>query len=62
MTVEHISAVTLAVKDMARGVDFYRARVGLELLYGGPGASFTSFKLGQGYLNLILAPTRTGTN
>ena len=55
MTVEHISAVTLAVQDMARGVDFYQAKVGLELLYGGAGASFTSFKVGQGYLNLVLA-------
>ena len=55
MTVKHISAVTLAVRDMARAVNFYQANVGLELLYGGPAASFTSFKVGQGYLNLILA-------
>ena len=55
MTVQHISAVTLAVKDMARAVDFYQAKVRLDLLHGGPAASFTSFKVGQGYLNLILA-------
>ncbi len=55
MTVQNISAVTLAVRDMARAVDFYQAKVGLELLYGGTTASFTSFKVGQGYLNLILA-------
>ncbi len=56
MTVQNISAVTLAVKDMARAVDFYQGKVELELLYGGPMAAFTSFKVGQCYLNLILAP------
>ena len=56
MTVRHISAVTLAVRDMARAVDFYGAKVGLELLYGGATASFTSFRVGDGYLNLLLAP------
>ena len=56
MTVRHISAVTLAVRDMAAAVDFYQAKVGLELLYGGEGASFTSFRLDAGYLNLMLAP------
>ena len=55
MTVRHISAVTLAVRDMAAAVDFYQAKVGLELLYGGEGASFTSFRLDTGYLNLVLA-------
>ena len=58
MTVRHISAVTLAVRDMALSVDFYQTKVGLELLYGGQGASFTSFQLDGGYLNLILAPDR----
>ncbi len=54
LNVRSISAVTLAVADMARSVDFYRDKVGLEVLYGGGSASFTSFKLGEGYLNLIL--------
>ena len=54
MTVQHISTVTLAVKDMARAVDFYQANVGLVLRYGGPAASFTSFEIGESYLNLIL--------
>ena len=52
--VQSISAVTLAVVDMARAVEFYRDGVGMELLYGGDTASFTSFKVGGGYLNLIL--------
>ena len=59
MTVQHISAVTLAVKDMVRAVSFYQAKVGLVLLYGGPTASFTSFEVGEGYLNLILATEET---
>ena len=55
MTVQRISAVTLAVRDMARAVDFYQRHVGLTLLYGGDTASFTSFAVGDGYLNLVLA-------
>ncbi len=56
MTVQQISAVTLAVRDMARSVEFYGNKVGLELLYGGSGASFSSFRIGAGYLNLTLEP------
>ena len=54
MAVESISAVTLAVTDMARSVVFYRDYVGLELLYGGEQASFTSFRLGGSFVNLML--------
>ena len=54
MTVQSISAVTLAVRDMSRSVDFYQSIVELPILYGGPDADFTSFRLGEGYLNLIL--------
>ncbi len=50
-----ISAVTLATHDMARAVRFYRV-LGLEMLYGGEGASFTSFRAGPGFLNLIAQP------
>ena len=56
MTVQHISAVTLAVRDMALAVEFYQGKVGLDLLYGGAAASFTSFRVGDGNLNLMLAP------
>ena len=58
MGVETISAVTLAVTDMARSVVFYRDHVGLELLYGGEAASFTSFRVGDGYLNVMLCVER----
>ena len=50
-----ISAVTLATHDMRRAVGFYRA-IGFEMLYGGEEASFTSFRAGAGYLNLIAQP------
>jgi catechol 2,3-dioxygenase-like lactoylglutathione lyase family enzyme len=55
MSVQHISAITLAVRDMARAVGFYR-KIGLEFLYGGEDAAFTSFRVGIGYVNLIFAP------
>jgi catechol 2,3-dioxygenase-like lactoylglutathione lyase family enzyme len=50
-----ISAVTLATHDMARAVRFYR-RLRFEMLYGGEEASFTSFRAGPGFLNLIAQP------
>ena len=34
VTVQHISSVTLAVRDMARAIDFYQAEAGLGLRYG----------------------------
>lgn len=52
--VELISAVTLATHDMARSVRFYEA-LGFARKSGGPSASFTSFALGSGYLNLVVA-------
>lgn len=57
--ITQISAVTLATGDMRRAVAFYRL-VGFELLYGGEAAAFTSFKAGATFLNLVLAPERTG--
>lgn len=47
-----LSAVTLATHDMAAAVRFYRT-VGFEMLYGGESTSFTSFRAGDGFLNLI---------
>jgi catechol 2,3-dioxygenase-like lactoylglutathione lyase family enzyme len=59
MNIQHISAVTLAVQDMARSVAFYQA-IGLDILYGGARATFTSFRLGDAFVNLILTPTYAG--
>ena len=53
--IEGISAVTLGTHDMRRAVGFYRA-LGFELLHGGEASSFTSFRAGPGYLNLIAQP------
>jgi catechol 2,3-dioxygenase-like lactoylglutathione lyase family enzyme len=50
-----LSAVTLATRDMAAGVRFYRL-CGFELLYGGETAGLTSFRAGTSYLNLIAQP------
>lgn len=50
---ESLSAVTLIVADMARAVDFYE-RLGFRIRYGGRAASFTSFTVGSGYVNLAL--------
>jgi catechol 2,3-dioxygenase-like lactoylglutathione lyase family enzyme len=59
MHIQHISAVTLAVQDMGRSVAFYQA-IGLDILYGGAQATFTSFRLGDTFLNLILTPPYAG--
>jgi catechol 2,3-dioxygenase-like lactoylglutathione lyase family enzyme len=51
-TIESISAVTIGVADMARSVRFYE-QLGFRLSQGAAGASFTSFKVGPNYLNLV---------
>jgi len=53
--IEGISAVTLGTHDMLRAVRFYRA-LGFDVLHGGEESSFTSFRAGTGYLNLIAQP------
>ena len=59
MNIRSISAVTLAVSDMSRSVDFYQNMVGLDILHGGTSESFSSFRVGDGYLNLVLVPRAT---
>ena len=49
--VRGISAVTLAVSDMARSVGFYE-KIGLQRVRGGRDASFSTFRVGDGFLNL----------
>src|SRR6266513_3986488 len=53
--IEGISAVTLATHEMPRAVRFYRA-LGFEVLHGDEESSFTSFRVGVSYLNLIAQP------
>ncbi len=51
--IESISAITLVTCDMRRAVGFYEA-LGFKKRYGGEAADFTSFHVGEGYLNLAL--------
>ena len=53
--IESISAITLACSDMARSVRCYEA-LGFEVAFGGPDATFTTFRAGSGFLNLPLDP------
>src|ERR1700730_19041922 len=53
--IEGISAVTLGTHEMPRAVRFYRS-LGFEVLHGGDESSFTSFRGGTSYLNLIAQP------
>jgi uncharacterized glyoxalase superfamily protein PhnB len=53
--IERISAVTLGTHEMGQAVRFYRA-LGFEVLYGDEESSFTSFRAGTSYLNLIAQP------
>jgi catechol 2,3-dioxygenase-like lactoylglutathione lyase family enzyme len=53
--IRHIAAVTFAVRDMARSIEFYR-KLGFELVYGGERAGFTSLKAGEAFVNLVASP------
>lgn len=57
LTVEKISAVTLKVGSMPAALRFYRDLLGLELIYGGEDAYFSSLRTKHGedpILNLEL--------
>ena len=45
LRVEQISAVTFRVSNMRNSVRFYRDVLGMELLYGGEGAGFSSLRV-----------------
>src|SRR2546428_13868076 len=47
MKVERISAVTFRVSNMKASVQFYRDVLGMEVLYGGEGAFFSSLRAGE---------------
>jgi len=59
-SIDHISAVTLGVLDMARSVAFYRA-LGLDVSYGGPKTRFTTMRAGHAVINLRHATSGTGS-
>ncbi len=47
MKVEKISAVTIKVSDMRSSVKFYRDVLGLKVIFGGEGSSFSSLCMGD---------------
>jgi catechol 2,3-dioxygenase-like lactoylglutathione lyase family enzyme len=53
LSIEKISAVTLRVSNMKVSVQFYRDVLGLELLYGGEQAGFSSLRM-KGEESVIL--------
>lgn len=55
MGIESISAVTLITGDMARSVGFYLS-LGFVLVAGGSQTPFSSFAIGDGFLNLMARP------
>jgi catechol 2,3-dioxygenase-like lactoylglutathione lyase family enzyme len=57
--IQLISAVTFAVRDMARSIEFYK-KLGFELLYGGESAAFSSLKAGEAFVNLVATPGYQG--
>jgi catechol 2,3-dioxygenase-like lactoylglutathione lyase family enzyme len=58
-TIDHISAVTVAVREMAQSVAFYE-KLGLGVSYGGPRAPFTTMRAGQTVINLRQTPIGAG--
>jgi catechol 2,3-dioxygenase-like lactoylglutathione lyase family enzyme len=58
--IQQISAVTLAVDDMIRSIEFYR-KLGFELQYGGEGAAFSTLRSGEAFVNLIASATHDQT-
>ncbi len=57
MRIQGISAVTLAVGDMNRAVEFYR-KLGMNVTYGGDDSTFTTIRAGADALNLVLTPEK----
>lgn len=53
--IQHISAITLAVRDMPRALAFYQ-QLGFEVVYGGAPSCFTTLQSGEAFVNLVLTP------
>jgi catechol 2,3-dioxygenase-like lactoylglutathione lyase family enzyme len=60
-SIDHISGVTLAVREMAESVVFYQ-KLGFDVSYGGPSASFTTMRAGQSVINLRQAASSGGSS
>jgi hypothetical protein len=55
-SVDHISGVTLAVREMAESVAFY-GKLGFDVSFGGPDAAFSTMRAGRSVVNLRQAAT-----
>ena len=55
MTVEKISAVTLKVASMPASVRLYRDLLGLEIIYGGEDAYFSSLRTKHGRIRFSIS-------
>jgi catechol 2,3-dioxygenase-like lactoylglutathione lyase family enzyme len=53
--IEMINAVTLVTADMRASCAFYDA-LGFEAITGGPDSAFTTYPVGDGFLNVQLDP------
>jgi uncharacterized glyoxalase superfamily protein PhnB len=60
-SIDHISAVTLPVRDMGKSVTFYQ-KLGLDVSYGGTVAPFTTMRAGESVINLRHVPSSTGNS
>ena len=58
--IQHISAVTFAVRSMPEAITFY-SQLGFTLINGGPHDRFSTFQAGEAFVNLTLSPTYTPT-
>ena len=58
-SIDHISAVTVAVAEMSESVVFYE-KLGLEVAYGGRDAPFTTMRAGRSVINLRQVPAAAG--
>jgi catechol 2,3-dioxygenase-like lactoylglutathione lyase family enzyme len=54
MRIEKISAVTFRARDMRASVQFYRDVLGMELLYGGEDAFFSSLRAKDGSAPILI--------
>jgi uncharacterized glyoxalase superfamily protein PhnB len=56
--IQHLSAITFAVRDMQEALAFYTA-IGFEIIHGGAEATFSSLRLSDAFVNLALQPDYT---
>jgi catechol 2,3-dioxygenase-like lactoylglutathione lyase family enzyme len=58
--IQHLSAVTFAVRAMPEAVTFYTS-LGFTCIFGGPQSAFSTLQAGEAFVNLTVVPTYTPT-